>query len=91
MTSRLPSNPQGGLHRTRTLKQKGDQMKNAIRFSIAAALASLLALLVLPTFTISTLAFAPVGAPGPIAGAGLPFLAVGFGVFWLVKRHRKAD
>jgi hypothetical protein len=32
------------------------------------------------------------GAPGPIAGAGLPFLAVGYGVYWLVKRrHRQAD
>ena len=31
------------------------------------------------------------GAPGPIAGAGLPFLAVGYGVYWLVKRRRKAD
>jgi hypothetical protein len=32
-----------------------------------------------------------VGAPGPIAGAGLPILAVGFGVYWLVKRRRKSD
>jgi hypothetical protein len=31
------------------------------------------------------------GAPGPIAGAGLPFLAVGYGVYWLIKRRRKAD
>jgi hypothetical protein len=30
------------------------------------------------------------GAPGPIAGAGLPFLAVGYGVYWLVRRRRKA-
>ena len=31
-------------------------------------------------------------APGPIAGAGLPILAVGYGVYWLVKRRRrKAD
>jgi hypothetical protein len=30
------------------------------------------------------------GAPGPIAGAGLPVLAVGFGVYWLIKRRRKA-
>jgi hypothetical protein len=30
-------------------------------------------------------------APGPIAGAGLPFLAVGYGVYWLIKRRRKAD
>jgi hypothetical protein len=31
------------------------------------------------------------GAPGPIAGAGLPFFAVGFGVYWLVTRRRKAE
>jgi hypothetical protein len=30
-------------------------------------------------------------APGPIVGAGLPMLAVGYGVFWLVGRRRKAD
>jgi hypothetical protein len=30
------------------------------------------------------------GAPGPIAGTGLPFLAVGYGVYGLVKRRRKA-
>ena len=28
-------------------------------------------------------------APGPIAGAGLPFLAIGYGVYWLVKRRRR--
>jgi hypothetical protein len=31
------------------------------------------------------------GAPGPIAGAGLPFLAAGYGVYWLIRRRRKAD
>jgi hypothetical protein len=30
-------------------------------------------------------------APGPIAGAGLPVLAVGFGVYWLVRRRRKPN
>jgi hypothetical protein len=29
-------------------------------------------------------------APGPIAGASLPVLAVGFGVYWLVRRRRKS-
>jgi hypothetical protein len=29
------------------------------------------------------------GAPGPIAGAGLPILAVGFGAYWLVRRYRR--
>jgi hypothetical protein len=28
------------------------------------------------------------GAPGPIAGAGLPILAIGYGVYWLIKRRR---
>ena len=28
------------------------------------------------------------GAPGPIVGAGLPALAIGYGVYWLVKRRR---
>ena len=31
------------------------------------------------------------GAPAPIAGAGLPMLVVGYGVYWLIKRRRKAD
>jgi hypothetical protein len=31
------------------------------------------------------------GAPGPIAGASLPVLAVGAGVYWLVRRRRKAS
>jgi hypothetical protein len=30
-------------------------------------------------------------APGPIAGAGLPVLAVGFGVYWLIRRRRKPE
>jgi hypothetical protein len=31
------------------------------------------------------------GVPGPLAGAGLPFIAVGYGVYWLIRRRRKAD
>jgi hypothetical protein len=31
------------------------------------------------------------GAPGPIAGAGIPILAVGYGVYWLVRRRRKGS
>jgi len=30
------------------------------------------------------------GAPGPIAGAGLPILAVGYGIYWLIKRRRQS-
>ena len=29
------------------------------------------------------------GAPGPIAGAGLPIIAVGYGAYWLVRRYRR--
>lgn len=28
------------------------------------------------------------GAPGPVAGAGLPFLVIGFGAYWFAKRRR---
>ena len=31
------------------------------------------------------------GAPGPIVGAGLPLIAAAYGVYWLVRRRRKAD
>jgi len=31
------------------------------------------------------------GAPDPIVGASLPVLAVGFGVYWLVRRRRKPN
>jgi|ERR1700722_592254 hypothetical protein len=31
------------------------------------------------------------GAPGPIAGAGLPFLGIAYGVYWLIRRRQKAD
>ena len=31
------------------------------------------------------------GAPGPIAGAGLPVLSIGYGVYWLVRRRRKVN
>ena len=27
--------------------------------------------------------------PGPIAAAGLPVIAVDFGVYWLIKRRRR--
>jgi hypothetical protein len=29
------------------------------------------------------------GAPGPIAGAGLPFLAIGYGAYWVARRLRR--
>jgi len=29
------------------------------------------------------------GAPGPIAGAGLPILAAGYAAYWLIRRYRR--
>jgi len=29
------------------------------------------------------------GVPGPIAGAGLPIIAVGYGIYWLIRRRRR--
>ena len=30
------------------------------------------------------------GVPGPIAGAGLPLLGIGFGFYWLARRWRRS-
>jgi hypothetical protein len=27
--------------------------------------------------------------PGPLVGAGLPVIAVGYGAYWLVRRYRR--
>jgi hypothetical protein len=56
------------------------------------ALLALLAFVLVAVDTSSAVADTfspPVGAPGPIAGAGLPILAIGFGAYWLVKRLRR--
>jgi len=67
-------------------------MKAPIRIAVCAALPAMIAL--------PTLAFAygpgnpppPMrGVPGPIVGAGLPIFAVGYGVYWLIRRRQKAD
>ncbi len=69
-------------------------MRFASAIASAAALAGLLALSQSPASACNEngkCESAPghnKGAPGPIAGAGLPFLAVGYGVYWLIKRRR---
>ena len=29
--------------------------------------------------------------PGPLVGAGLPFIAVAYGAYWLIRRRRRAQ
>jgi len=82
-------------------------MKLITRLLSFAFLTALLAVVTLPLFTTLTVAMPGSciieckgngngngnahGAPGPIAGAGLPILAVGYGVYWLIRRRRKSD
>jgi LPXTG-motif cell wall-anchored protein len=31
------------------------------------------------------------GAPGPLAGAGLPILLIGGGIYWLARRRKRTS
>lgn len=69
-------------------------MKTVVQIAVGAAIVAVLGLAALPALSQTTAPppSPPPGynpAPGPIAGAGLPVLAVGFGVYWLVRRFRR--
>jgi hypothetical protein len=74
-----------------------NSMKSIARIMAGAAMVGLLGIVALPAFSQTT----PITdtaaaktihpAPAPIAGAGLPVLAVGFGVYWLIRRRRRAE
>ena len=66
-------------------------MKAVVQIMVGAAIVAVLGLAALPALSQITPppppGYSP--APGPIVGAGLPVLAVGFGVYWLVRRFRR--
>jgi hypothetical protein len=66
-------------------------MKTLAPIVAGTALVALAGVVALPALAETpTSATARRPAPGPILGAGLPVLAVGFGVYWLVRRRSKA-
>jgi hypothetical protein len=70
-------------------------MKRIARIMAGVAVVGVLGVAALPALSQtpvpSTSPVAHRPAPGPIAGAGLPVLAVGFGVYWLIRRRRKPE
>jgi hypothetical protein len=65
-------------------------MKAIAQILVGAAIVAVLGVAALPALSqnaVPTRVIRP--APGPIAGASLPVLAAGFGVYWLVRRRRK--
>jgi hypothetical protein len=69
-------------------------MKAVVQIMAGTAIVAVLGLTALPALSQNAPPPPPGGggyspAPGPIVGAGLPVLAVGFGVYWLVRRFRR--
>jgi hypothetical protein len=54
-----------------------------------ATAAVFFAAITLPTFALAGIPEPISPVPGPIAGAGLPIIAVGYGAYWLVHRFRR--
>ena len=61
------------------------------RLVIASALLAAFSVPALAQAAASSAAAVHRGAPGPIAGAGLPVLAVGYGIYWLIQSRRKSQ
>jgi hypothetical protein len=68
-------------------------MKAVVKIMAGTAIVAVLGLTALPALSQTAPPPTQGGgykpAPGPIVGAGLPVLAVGFGVYWLVRRFRR--
>jgi hypothetical protein len=70
-----------------------NSVKNFSRNLVGAGVVALLGVAALPAFSQTAIIDAANRhhpAPVPIAGAGLPFLAV-VGVYWLIRRRRKSE
>ena len=65
-------------------------MRKIGRILASAVIVALLGMVSIPALSQSTVPTPYKRAPGPIVGAGLPVLAVGLGVYWLIRRRRKA-
>jgi hypothetical protein len=61
-------------------------MNNSTRIITAAVF---FAAIIVPTLAVAGIPAPIHPVPGPLAGAGLPIIAVGYGAYWLVRRLRR--
>jgi hypothetical protein len=85
----LNNSLKGAIGRVVTSSERIMKSSIIMKSSTMMAAAVSFAAITLPTLAIAGIPAPIHPVPGPIVGAGLPIIAVGYGAYWLVRRLRR--